>query len=174
MRQTCVQGTGCATPSLIREVLDDVGYDAKKLELEITETAVMNDMRDAIDVLNQLHDIGVSLSIDDFGTGYSSLSYLRQLPVNRIKIDRSFIAEIDTTDAAAAIARAVVTLGQSLGLEVVAEGVETASPLQYLKDINCDEAQGFLYSRPVPPEEFELYIRESLAGQKSQSRSSLV
>ena len=134
----------------------------------------MNDMRDAIDVLNQLHDIGVSLSIDDFGTGYSSLSYLRQLPVNRIKIDRSFIAEIDTTDAAAAIARAVVTLGQSLGLEVVAEGVETASQLQYLKDINCDEAQGFLYSRPVPPEEFELYIRESLAGQKSQSRSSLV
>ena len=161
-------------PSLIREVLDDVGYDAKKLELEITETAVMNDMRDAIDVLNQLHDIGVSLSIDDFGTGYSSLSYLRQLPVNRIKIDRSFIAEIDTTAAAAAIARAVVTLGQSLGLEVVAEGVETASQLQYLKDINCDEAQGFLYSRPVPPEEFELYIRESLAGQKSQSRSSLV
>ena len=96
------------------------------------------------------------------------------MPVNRIKIDRSFIAEIDTTDAAAAIARAVVTLGQSLGLEVVAEGVETASQLQYLKDINCDEAQGFLYSRPVPPEEFELYIRESLAGQKSQSRSSLV
>ena len=148
-------------PVMVREILDDVGYDPSKLELEITETAVMNDMRDAVEVLNQLHDIGVSLSIDDFGTGYSSLSYLRQLPVNRIKIDKSFIAEVDTADAAAAIARAVVTLGQSLGLEVVAEGVETASQLQYLKEIQCDEAQGYLYSRPVPPEEFELYIRES-------------
>jgi diguanylate cyclase (GGDEF)-like protein len=151
-------------PAMIGEILEETGYDPANLELEITETAVMTDMRDAIEVLNQLHEVGVSLSIDDFGTGYSSLSYLRQLPVNRIKIDRSFIAEVDTTDTAAAIARAVVTLGQSLGLGVVAEGVETEAQLEYLREIECDEAQGFFYSRPVPPEEFELYLKEGLAG----------
>ena len=101
-------------PAMVREILDETGLEPGMLELEITETAVMHDMSNAVDVLTELHKLGVSLSIDDFGTGYSSLSYLRQLPVNRIKIDRSFIAEVDRYDAAAAIARAVVMLGQSL------------------------------------------------------------
>ncbi|HEX9648567.1 MAG TPA: EAL domain-containing protein [Alphaproteobacteria bacterium] len=147
-------------PKLVREVLEETGFSPDKLELEVTETAVMNDMHNAVDVLNDLHSIGVSLSIDDFGTGYSSLSYLRQLPVNRIKIDRSFIAEIDRADAAAAIARAVVNLGRSLGLEVVAEGVETVAQLEYLRSIDCDEAQGFLFSKAVPAAEFEQYLAE--------------
>jgi diguanylate cyclase (GGDEF)-like protein len=150
-------------PQMVRGVLDETGYDPHMLELEITETAVMSDMRNAADVLTEFHGIGVSLSIDDFGTGYSSLSYLRQLPVNRIKIDRSFVAELDTVDTAAAIARAVVNLGQSLGLEVVAEGVETESQLEYLRQINCDEAQGFLYSRAIPADEFELYLKEQFS-----------
>ncbi len=154
-------------PRMVRGVIDATGYDPTKLELEITETAVMNDVRNAVEVLSDLHSIGVSLSIDDFGTGYSSLSYLRQLPVDRIKIDRSFIAEVDTADTAAAIARAVVNLGQSLGLEVVAEGVETESQLEYLRQINCDEAQGFLYSRAVPADEFEIYLKEQIGPPKN-------
>jgi EAL domain-containing protein (putative c-di-GMP-specific phosphodiesterase class I) len=147
-------------PQMVRDILEETGFDPARLELELTETAIMNDMRNAVEVLNELHEIGISLSIDDFGTGYSSLSYLRQLPVNRIKIDRSFISEVDSADSAAAIARAVVNLGQSLGLEVVAEGVETTAQLDYLREIKCDEAQGYLYGRPMPASEFEAYLEK--------------
>ena len=149
-------------PDMVRRVTRTTGFDPAKLELEITETAVMSDLHNAVEVLTDLHQVGVNLSIDDFGTGYSSLSYLRQLPVNRIKIDRSFIAEVDTADAAATIARAVVNLGQSLGLEIVAEGVESAAQLAYLREINCDEAQGYYYSEPIPANAFERYLREQL------------
>jgi diguanylate cyclase (GGDEF)-like protein len=147
-------------PQMVRDILEETGFNPARLELELTETAIMNDMRNAVEVLNELHEIGISLSIDDFGTGYSSLSYLRQLPVNRIKIDRSFISEIDSADSAAAIARAVVNLGQSLGLEVVAEGVETTAQLDYLREIKCDEAQGYLFGRPMPASEFEAYLEK--------------
>ncbi len=147
-------------PDMVRRVTSETGFDPTKLELEITETAVMSDLHNAVEVLTDLHEVGVNLSIDDFGTGYSSLSYLRQLPVNRIKIDRSFIAEVDTADTAATIARAVVNLGQSLGLEIVAEGVESAEQLAYLREINCDEAQGYYYSEPIPADAFEKYLRE--------------
>jgi diguanylate cyclase (GGDEF)-like protein len=145
-------------PAMVREVLAETKLDPARLELEITETAVMRDMSNAIEVLKELHGIGVSLAIDDFGTGYSSLSYLRQLPVNRIKIDRSFVSEIDQFEAAAAIARAVVMLGKSLNLTVVAEGVENQQQLDFLRKLDCDEAQGHLYSRPLPPQEFDAFV----------------
>jgi EAL domain-containing protein (putative c-di-GMP-specific phosphodiesterase class I) len=146
-------------PEMMRKVIEETGIRPAKLEIELTETAIMDDMRNAIEVLHELHKLGVSLSIDDFGTGYSSLSYLRQLPVQRIKIDRSFISEVHSADAAAAIARAVVTLGQSLGLEVVAEGVENEEQLNYLREINCDEAQGYFYAKPMPAAKFERYLK---------------
>ena len=146
-------------PEMMSSVITETGISPARLEIELTETAIMNDMRNAIEVLHELHKLGVSLSIDDFGTGYSSLSYLRQLPVQRIKIDRSFISEVHSADAAAAIARAVVTLGQSLGLEVVAEGVENEEQLNYLREINCDEAQGYFYARPMPAAKFERYLK---------------
>ena len=150
-------------PEMVRRVIAETGIAADRLEIELTETAIMNDMRNAVDVLHELHDIGLSISIDDFGTGYSSLSYLRQLPVNRIKIDRSFIADVATTDTAAAIARAVVMLGQSLGLEVVAEGVETKEQLDYLRSINCDEAQGYYYAPAMPAAQFERYMKGEIS-----------
>jgi len=147
-------------PAMVREILEDTKLDPSCLELEITETAVMRDIANAIEVLKELHDVGVSLSIDDFGTGYSSLSYLRQLPVNRIKIDRSFVSELDQYDAAAAIARAVVMLGKSLNLAVVAEGIENQEQLDYLRDLDCDEAQGHFYSQPLSPKDFDRFVRE--------------
>jgi diguanylate cyclase (GGDEF)-like protein len=147
-------------PQMVRDILRDTKLDPSCLELEITETAVMRDMGDAMDVLHELHEIGVGLSIDDFGTGYSSLSYLRQLPVNRIKIDRSFVSDLDQLDAAATIARAVVMLGKSLGLTVVAEGVEKQAQLEYLRRLDCDEAQGHFFSQPLPADDFHRYVAQ--------------
>ena len=141
-------------PAMVREILEETGFEAEYLELEITESAVMQDMRNAIDVLKQLREIGVSISIDDFGTGYSSLSYLRQLPVHRIKIDKSFIGEVDTDEAAAAIVRTIIMLGKSLDLEIVAEGIEMPEHAKYLRELGCDEAQGYFYGRPLPAENF--------------------
>ena len=146
-------------PAMVRDVLRETNLDPSCLELEITETAVMSDMRGAVDVLVELHALGVNLSIDDFGTGYSSLSYLRQLPVNKIKIDRSFTAEIDRFEAASTIAHAVIMLGKSLGLEVVAEGIENEEQLRYLVELECEEGQGALFSMPLPPDEFAAFAR---------------
>ncbi|MGB0747917.1 MAG: putative bifunctional diguanylate cyclase/phosphodiesterase [Magnetospiraceae bacterium] len=149
-------------PKLVSEVLAETGLPAEFLELEITESAVMQDLRNAVEVLQRLNDLGVSLSIDDFGTGYSSLSYLRQLPVKRMKIDRSFITEVDTDSSSAAIARAVISLGKSLNLEIVAEGVEKQTQATYLRDLDCDEAQGFLYGRPMEPDDFLALVLDSM------------
>ena len=146
-------------PATVREVLAETKLSPSCLELEITETAVMNDMRGAVDVLVELHALGVNLSIDDFGTGYSSLSYLRQLPVNKIKIDRSFTVEVDRFEAAAAIARAVIMLGKSLNLSVVAEGIENEEQLRFLVELDCEEGQGALFSMPLPPAEYAAYAR---------------
>jgi len=146
-------------PKLVSEMLANSGVAAELLELEVTESAVMNDIQNAVDVLSLLHNAGISLSIDDFGTGYSSMSYLRELPVHRLKIDKSFIAEVDESKAAAAIARAIVTMGQSLDLEIVAEGVETQSQLDYLREVGCDEVQGYFFGRPMPANEFEEFLK---------------
>ena len=128
------------------------------LTLEVTETAVMADPRHARETLARLRRLGVRISIDDFGTGYSSLAYLRDLPVNEVKIDRSFVTEMDTCEQDACIVRSVIDLGHNLGLQVVAEGVEAQTTVERLADLGCDYVQGFYLIGPLPPAEFAAWL----------------
>jgi len=128
------------------------------LELEITETTIIQDDPRTAKALARLSEMGVGLALDDFGTGYSSLSHLRRLPINRVKIDRSFVSEISEANQGAAVAAAIVTLAHSLKLAVVAEGVETTEQANFLRNNGCDELQGYLISRAVPAVEFERYL----------------
>jgi diguanylate cyclase (GGDEF)-like protein len=147
----------------IRHALDDARLQARYLEVELTESAVMNDPEQSIAILEQLSKMGVLVSVDDFGTGYSSMSYLRRFPIDKLKIDRVFIDEMATRPEDASIVRAIVSLAHSLHLKVIAEGVETPEQLEFLKAVNCDEYQGFHFSRPLPAVEFEQLIRKSRA-----------
>jgi diguanylate cyclase (GGDEF)-like protein len=135
---------------LLRETLLATGLAPERLELEVTESLFIADTDRALDTLTRAKSLGVSVAIDDFGTGFSSLSTLRSFAFDRIKIDRSFVSEIEKSDAAAAIVRAVIGLGQGLGLPVVAEGVETQAQLAALNAEACDEVQGYFISRPMP------------------------
>lgn len=134
----------------VRGVLSDTGLEPKWLELELTESSIMQNDKLTRSTLWELHDMGVRLSIDDFGTGYSSLSYLKRFPIDTLKIDRSFVRDITTDPDDAAIATAIIAMAHNLKLEVVAEGVETAEQRQFLQDRGCDSIQGYLISRPVP------------------------
>jgi EAL domain-containing protein (putative c-di-GMP-specific phosphodiesterase class I) len=127
---------------------------AAQICLEITESAIMDDPQRAEAMLNRLAQQGFKLSIDDFGTGYSSLAYLRRLPVHELKIDKSFVMGMQSAEGDAMIVRSTIDLAHNLGLTVVAEGVETAEVLAYLRELSCDEAQGYHISRPVPVPEF--------------------
>ena len=134
-------------------VLRETGLSPADLELEITESSIMDSMASAAVVLAELERLGIRIAVDDFGTGYSSLSYLKTFSIHCLKIDRSFIDDIPGDDNDTAIVRAIITLARSLGLTVVAEGVESVSQLAYLKANHCDQAQGYLFSRPLPPDE---------------------
>ncbi|WP_313712229.1 EAL domain-containing protein [Pseudomonas sp.] len=140
--------------SLVRQVLEETGLAPHLLELELTESQLLDSVEHIIATFEQLHALGVKLAIDDFGTGYSSLSYLKRLPVDYVKIDQAFIRGLHEGSQDAAITQAIITLSRSLGLKVVAEGVETAEQLAFLREHACDEAQGYLISRPVPEPEF--------------------
>ncbi|MDB5918983.1 MAG: sensor diguanylate cyclase, partial [Massilia sp.] len=131
----------------VADILRETGLPAQRLQLEVTESVIMN-TGDALVFINDLHAIGVGLAIDDFGTGYSSLAYLKQLPVQTLKIDRSFIKDISTDSNDEAIAIAIIQLGKSLNLSVIAEGVETEDQAAFLLRHGCNQAQGYLYSRP--------------------------
>jgi len=133
---------------------------SNRLELEITEGVIMRDCDAAICVLEQLRGLGVSLSIDDFGTGYTSLSDLRRLPLDEIKIDRSFVREMMRDERAAGIVRGIIELAHSLKLHVIAEGVETSKQLKRLMDLKCDRAQGYLISRPMPAPQLACFLDE--------------
>jgi diguanylate cyclase (GGDEF)-like protein len=135
------------------------GLSARRLELEITEAVLLRDTEATVATLNNLRDLGVSISMDDFGTGYSSLSYLRKFPFDKIKIDRSFIRDLSEQPDSIAIVRAVAGLGSSLGISTTAEGVETEQQLQWLRDEGCTEVQGFLFSKPVPADEIRLLLQ---------------
>ena len=133
----------------VAEVLRATGLEARYLELELTESMVMHDAPQLVAMLDQLKDLGVQIAVDDFGTGYSSLSYLKRFPVDRLKIDRSFVEHIASDPDDATIVRTIIALGHNLGLKVVAEGVESDEQLRFLRSNLCDEAQGFLLGRPV-------------------------
>jgi diguanylate cyclase (GGDEF)-like protein/PAS domain S-box-containing protein len=139
----------------VARVLKETGMDPKYLELEITESIAMHNVDSTIAKLQGLKKLGVQISIDDFGTGYSSLSYLQRFPIDTLKIDQSFIREIKHDSNDAAIVLAVIAMAHSLKLKVIAEGVETADQMNYLKSSGCDLMQGYLFSRPIPVEEFE-------------------
>lgn len=144
--------------SYVSKVLKETDLPPNCLELEVTESVFMEDIQHTITILQNLHGLGVELAIDDFGTGYSSLSYLRQFPIDRLKIDQSFIRNALNNPDDAAIARTIVALGHSLNLKVIAEGVETRDHEEFLKAQKCDEVQGFRYSRPVPKDKFLEFI----------------
>jgi diguanylate cyclase (GGDEF)-like protein len=137
----------------VRSALSDSGLAPQRLELEVTETALLHDTSTALETCAELRRLGVRISLDDFGTGYSSLTQLRDFPLDRVKIDRSFIRVIESQPASAAIVRAVAGIGAALGLRTTAEGVETAQQLHSVQASGCTDAQGFLFSRPVPAEE---------------------
>jgi diguanylate cyclase (GGDEF)-like protein len=138
----------------VRGALAAARLEPRYLELELTESAVMQDAETSVQIMRKLSDLGLRISVDDFGTGYSSLSYLRRLPLDKLKIDRSFIREIVTSRDDAEIVRAIVTLAHSLHLKVIAEGVETAEQLAFLRSLGCDQYQGFHCSPPLPAAEF--------------------
>ena len=142
-------------------VLAETGLDPSGLKLEITESVLMHDPRHTAQELTRLKALGVKIAIDDFGTGYSSLSYLRQLPIDHLKIDRSFISGGADDGESQEIVRSIISLARSLGLTVVAEGVERADQLERLRRADCDKAQGFMFSRPVDRENAARLIRES-------------
>jgi diguanylate cyclase (GGDEF)-like protein len=165
-------GKGCAPPRIavnvspaqlrrndfvdhVREALASVDRAAERVDLEITESMLMDDIKGSIDKLKALQSLGLYVALDDFGTGYSSLSYLARLPINSLKIDRSFIMQMSKGPEQMAIVSTVISLARALNLKVVAEGVETQEQANLLRLLRCDEAQGYLFGRPVPPEELE-------------------
>jgi diguanylate cyclase (GGDEF)-like protein/PAS domain S-box-containing protein len=135
-------------------ILEETGLDPKWLELELTESVLMKHSESAASILQTLRERGVQVAVDDFGTGYSSLSYLRKFPIDALKIDQSFVAQITTAENDASIVTAVISMARSLKLRVVAEGVETLEQLAFLREHECDEAQGYYFSRPVLPHQF--------------------
>jgi EAL domain-containing protein (putative c-di-GMP-specific phosphodiesterase class I) len=146
--------------TLVRRVLEETGLPAHLLELELTESQLLDNVESVLHTLNQLRELGVKLAIDDFGTGYSSLSYLKRLPVDYLKIDRTFVRDLTEDGEDAAITRAIIAMAHSLELKVVAEGVEEQQQLDFLKSQGCDEIQGFLISRPIEAIQFASLLRE--------------
>ena len=150
--------------AVVERVLAETGLDPSRLELELTESVLMDDTSDSARTLERLNDLGVRLSIDDFGTGYSSLGYLQRFPFDTLKIDRSFISEVETDAHSTRLVETIIAMAHGLELEVIAEGVETAAQLEMIRDRDCDLAQGYHISRPVPLEALELFLRQCQGG----------
>jgi EAL domain-containing protein (putative c-di-GMP-specific phosphodiesterase class I) len=148
-------------PDLIAQMLQSHGVPPDLLCVEITESGFMEDPAHAQRVLDRLHALGIHLSIDDYGTGYSSLSYIVQLPVDELKIDRSFVMRMTSDHTTSTIVRSTIELGHNLGLKVVAEGVEDEAGLKLLKQLGCDQAQGYFMSPPLPVDRLEEWLRTS-------------
>jgi EAL domain-containing protein (putative c-di-GMP-specific phosphodiesterase class I) len=147
-------------PTTLKEIVATTGTQARQIKLEITESALMTEPARVLETMNELRAMGFGFSIDDFGTGYSSLAYLQRLPVEEIKIDRSFVGELSNNAGSGAIVRATIELAGGLGLDVVAEGVEDESTWQSLGRLGCSTAQGYFLSRPMPASEVEGWLAE--------------
>lgn len=154
------------------QALARAGLPAQALVLEVTETAVMGDVHQALAVLGGLRRLGVALSIDDFGTGHSSLAYLKQLPVDELKIDRSFVTAMATDSGDAAIVRTAVDLAHVLGLSVVAQGVEDATTMRLLADLGCDAVQGYHVSRPQPAHHLTAWLARPVPAPRQSSTTT--
>jgi EAL domain-containing protein (putative c-di-GMP-specific phosphodiesterase class I) len=140
------------------QVLRETGLNPCGLELEMTESSIMKNAESAVRTLSELKEMGVKISVDDFGTGYSSLGYLKSLPIDRLKIDQSFVRDVTTDPDDAALAMAIITLAHNLRLKVIAEGVETEEQLRFLHLLRCDEGQGYWFSKPLPVEACEPFL----------------
>ena len=152
----------------VKGILDETGLAGEYLEFEIGETVIMQNPEFAVSVLTQMRDMGIHISIDDFGTGYSSLAHLKRFSVNTLKIDRTFVRDIELNSTDAAITSAIISMGNSLNLKVIAEGVETEGQFAMLKEKHCDEMQGYLFSRPVSVEAVEGLLRDGLAKREGE------
>ena len=151
----------------IHNAVTTYGVPHHAIELEITETGLMKDLQNVIPTLHRLNEIGVEISIDDFGTGYSSLAYLTALPISELKIDRSFIRDLGMTPQSSAVVTAIIALARSLGLRVVAEGVENLRQMEVLHRLGCGVMQGFLFSKPQPPEDIETWLQQTILPRKA-------
>ena len=132
------------------------------MKLEITESLMLRGADEVVPIMNELAAMGLGIALDDFGTGYSSLAYLKKFPITTLKIDRSFVIGITDEANDGAIARAIVTMGQQLRQEIVAEGVETREQMKFLRDLGCDQLQGYLFSKPVTEEEYKRMVQEDV------------
>jgi EAL domain-containing protein (putative c-di-GMP-specific phosphodiesterase class I) len=148
-------------PGIIQNLLAESGVASEHLTLEITESAVMANPSDGLAILTELDRMGVTLAIDDFGTGYSSLAYLKRLPVDELKIDKSFVMDMEENESDAVIVRSTIDLAHNLGLKVIAEGVETHGVWDTLTVLGCDRSQGYYMGRPMAVEKLEAWLRES-------------
>jgi len=144
------------------QILFDTGLDSADLELEITESSILDSSPAIVSAVTALTEMGIGFALDDFGTGYSSLSALQRFPIERLKIDRSFVAGVGDSQSDEALTSAILALAKRLGQRVVAEGVETEIQARFLTSLGCDELQGYLFSRPLPPEEFGAYLRNDM------------
>jgi EAL domain-containing protein (putative c-di-GMP-specific phosphodiesterase class I) len=159
-------------PQWIERFLQQSGLEAGRLELELTESAIMTDAETNIAKLSDLKSLGLDLAVDDFGTGYSSLSYLKRFPIDTLKIDQGFVADLDSPDGAA-IVDAIIALAKTLNLRVIAEGIEDEHQLSYLLANGCDLLQGYYFSRPIYPEEVPTMLRQNFSEQLSLTARAL-
>lgn len=165
LRRTDLAGT-------VDRILDEEGLDARHLELELTEGVATHDPQIAVTVLNELHERGVRLSLDDFGTGYSAIGYLKAFNVYKLKIDQSFVRDIELDADDRTIVGTIITIAKNLGLRTIAEGVETAGQLDYLRTQGCDEVQGYYYSRPLTPQALSAFARQHAPRRRAEDRPS--
>ena len=145
----------------IQDVIKQTGMPIEKLELEITESFIATNDTKNLQTLQNFRDMGIGLAIDDFGTGFSSLSYLQKLPVTRLKIDKSFVDNIPHSEDSVALVKVIASLAKTFHLQITAEGVEKKEQMEFLKEIECDEIQGYYYSKPLPLDEFKKFYDKS-------------
>jgi EAL domain-containing protein (putative c-di-GMP-specific phosphodiesterase class I) len=150
-------------PDFVKQALDTWGVPADTLIIELTETAMIGDNRRPLDNLNRLKGLGVHLSIDDFGTGYSSMAYLKRMPLNELKIDKTFVSNMLNVREDERIVRSIIDLAHHFELQVVAEGVEDELTLEALRALGCDVAQGYLFARPMPAKQFAAWLEQQTA-----------